>query len=208
MTPIAEDLAVRGFAVRNLEYRRLGVPTCGWPGPFEDVAAGLAYLANLADDIELDLSRLVVIGHSAGGQLALLSATYNREGRLSSAAKNIRIAAVVGQAPLADLIQAHHLGVGGHAIVEFLGGDPAERSPQYQQASPIARLPLGIPQLILHGTADDIVPIDISRTYTQAARAAGDQVELIELPGAGHMDFLDPLSAAHAALCRWLACLS
>jgi pimeloyl-ACP methyl ester carboxylesterase len=66
-------------------------------------------------------------------------------------------------------------------------------------------LPLGVSQLVIHGTSDDVVPIEISRSYAQAARMAGDTVELLELSGTGHMDYLDPSSAAHAALCGWLA---
>ncbi len=202
MSAMAEDLAERGFAVWNLEYRRL--PDGVWPQPLDDLAAGLEYLSHLAGEAKLDLSRLVVIGHSAGGQLALLSATINREGGMKHAANKIRVAAVVGQAPIADLIHAHDLGIGDNAVADFLNGTPQECYLQYQQASPMARLPLGIPQLLLHGTADDVIPIKLSRAYTKAARNSGDQVELIELPGLGHMDYLDPSSAAHAALCSWL----
>ncbi len=203
MVAIAEDLAERGYAVWNLEYRRLGAPGFSWPAPFDDVIAGIEYLTQLQANT-LDLRRLVVIGHSAGGQLALLSATLNRVGRSFIRANKIRIAAVAGQAPITDLVRSYQLGVGGSAIAELLGGEPPDLQPHYQDASPIAHLPLGIPQLILHGTVDDVVPLDLSRAYVQAARAAGDRVDLEALPGAGHMDFIDPSSAAHAALCRWL----
>jgi acetyl esterase/lipase len=204
MTAIAQDLTARGFMVWNLEYRRLGMPNGGWPNTFEDVVSVIEHNSSLANDMQLNLSRLVVIGHSAGGQLALMSATNNQADRLRRAANTVRIAVVVGQAPIADFILAQHLGIGGDAIAEFLGGVPKERYPQYLQASPIARLPLRVPQLILHGTEDDIIPIKLSRSYTQAARAAGDPVEVIKLPGTGHMDYLDPSSPAHAALCSWL----
>ncbi len=208
MSAIADDLAERGFAVWNLEYRRSGVQGGGWPHTFVDVSHGLEHLSHLAGEVEVDLSRLVVIGHSAGGQLALLSATINRESGQNRAATKIRVSAVVGQSPVADLVQAYERGVGGNAIADFLGGTPQERGPEYLQASPIARLPFGIPQLILHGSVDDVIPIELSRAYVQAARNSGDQAELIELPGTGHMDFLDPSSAAHAALCNWLSHLA
>jgi acetyl esterase/lipase len=205
MTAIAVDLQTRGFAVWNLEYRRLGEPSGGWPGTFEDVVTGIGHLSQLVDTVELDLHRLVVVGHSAGGHLALLLATRCQQGRLISNPEKIRIAGLVAQAPVADLFRGHQLGVGGTAIAELLDGEPKRRAPQLLQASPMAHLPLGIPQLILHGTADDVIPIDLSRTYLKAAKAAGDQVELIELPAAGHKIFLDPLSDAHAMLCNWLA---
>jgi acetyl esterase/lipase len=205
MTDIAQDLTDRGFAVWNLEYRRLGRPTSGWPGTFEDVINGIDHLALLvAGGVELDLGRVIVIGHSAGGHLALWAAACNRDGRIGNTVKHVQIAAVVGLAPIADLIQAYHLGVGGTAIAELLGGEPTEKYARYQKASPTALLPLGITQLILHGSADEDVPIELSRAYTQAARAAGDRVELIELAGAGHMDFLNPTSTAQATLCSWL----
>ncbi len=204
MSAIAADLALRGFAVWNMEYRRLDSLTSGWPQAFDDVARGLEYLSNLPDEDEIDLSRLVVIGHSAGGQLALLTATLNHASERNRRERKIRVAAVVGQAPITDLIQAHNLGIGGNAVSQLLDGGPSNRYQQYLAASPIARLPLGIPQLILHGTADDVIPIELSRAYAQAAKDSGDQAELIELPGAGHMDFLDPSSTAHAALCSWL----
>lgn len=202
MIAIAEDLVRRGFAVWNLEYRRLGAPTGGWPGTFDDVIAGMDRLARFsAEGIDLDLDRVVVSGHSAGGHLALWTAARRRREKPGG----IRIRAVVGQAPLADLVRAHELGVGGTAVRELLGGTPAEHPERFRSASPQALLPLGVPQLVIHGTSDDIVPVEISRRYAQAARAAGDEVELVELPDAGHMDFLDPASSAHRALCGWLA---
>ena len=193
---VAQDLASRGFAVWNLEYRRLGEPGGGWPGTFEDAATGIDHLARLAaDGINLDLTRVIVVGHSAGGHLALWAAAHTKE---------IRIAAVVGEAPVTDLIRAYERRVGGTIVAQFLGGKPAAFPERYQKASPIALLPLGIPQLLLHDIADDRVPIEMTHTYTQAALAAGDQVEFMELVGTGHMDFIDPHSKAHAALCKWL----
>ena len=209
MAPAAEDLVRRGFAVWNLEYRRLGAPTGGWPGTFDDVIAGIERLARLvADGVDLDLDRVVVTGHSAGGHLALWAAARHRLKNGSQGGCAIRIAAVVGQAPLADLVRADELGLGGGAVGELLGGTPSQHAERYRSASPLALLPLKVRQLLMHGVSDDVVPIEISRRYAQAARAAGDSVELLELPDAGHMDFLDPTSSAHAALCDRLELLS
>ncbi len=205
MTNIAQDLALHGFAVWNLEYRRLGAPTSGWPGTFDDVMMGIEHLADMvANGVNLDLTRVVVVGHSAGGQLALWAAARQRTGWPNHAESRVRIAAVVGQAAVADLARAYDLGVGGSAVAELMGGAPADQPERYKLASPRALLPLGIPQLVIHGTADDFVPIEIARAYVQAALDAGDKVEFLELADAGHMDYLDPSSKAHAALCSWL----
>lgn len=202
---VAEDLARRGFAVWNLEYRRIGAAGAGWPGSFDDVVAAIEHLARLAaEGVDLDLTRVVVAGHSAGGQLALWAAGRQCADRKQGIARPVPIAAVVGLAPVADLVRAHALGLGGGAVAELLGGTPAQQLARYQAASPHLMLPMIIPQLLIHGRHDDAVPIEMSRNYASAARAAGDPVESVELPDGGHMDFLDPASSAHAALCEWL----
>jgi acetyl esterase/lipase len=204
---LARDLARRGFAAWNLEYRRLGAPGAGWPGTFADVALGLDHLAQrVAGGTELDLERIAVVGHSAGGQLALWAAARGRSpGDAPGADRRLRPAAVAALAPLADLERAHCERLGGSAVAELLGGSPERVPERYRAASPRARLPIGVPQLLLHGTADEAVPIDHARDYARAARAAGDAIDFRELPGGGHMDFLDPAGAAHAILCEWLA---
>jgi acetyl esterase/lipase len=205
MTAIAQDLANRGYAVWNLEYRRLGSPTGGWPGTCDDVISGIEYLTSLTNDgIDLDLKRVVIIGHSAGGHLALWSTAQQQGNRNSKVTHRILIKAVVGEAPVADLKCAYEMGVGGGAVAELLGATLTDQPRLYYAASPITLLPLGVPQFIIHGTADNVVPIEISYAYTNAARAAGDQIELLELSGVGHMEFLDPSSAAHHAVCDWL----
>jgi len=195
MDAIADDLVSNGYAVWNLEYRRLGAPGAGWVGTFEDVAAGIEHLAELP--VSLDLARVVVVGHSAGGHLALWVAA---KARLSP----VRVLAVAALAPIADLARAYELGLGGDALARLLGGPPGQFPERYRVASPIEMLPLGARQLVLHGTADDLVPVELSRRYAAAAHDAGDDVELVELSGTGHMEFLDPGSEAHATLRRWL----
>ncbi|MBX7187267.1 MAG: alpha/beta fold hydrolase [Vicinamibacteria bacterium] len=198
MAAVAEDLAGRGFAVWNLEYRRLGTGGAGFPGTMDDVGLGIDYLAKLpALGFDLDLDRVIVAGHSAGGHLALWAG-----GRAPSQA--VRLRAVAGLAPIADLDRAYALRVGGEVVAELLGGAPAEYPDRLRAASPIEMLPLGVRQLILHGSDDAAVPIELSRGYARAAKAKGERIELIELPGTGHMEFLDPSTEAHAALCRWL----
>lgn len=203
MTAIADDLVSRGLAVWNMGYRRLGTPRTEWQAPMDDVAAGVDHLARLSDGgANLDLDRVVVVGHSAGGHLALWVAGRNRSRSTKSA--RVRVLAAVGLAPIADLAYAYDSKVGGEAVAELLGGTPIQYPERCQAASPIEMLPLGVRQLILHGTSDEVVSIDLSRRYSREADAAGDTVELIELPGTGHMEFLDPKSEAHATLSRWL----
>jgi acetyl esterase/lipase len=205
-TAVIADLVARGCAVWNLGYRRLGEPGGGWPGTLEDVDGGIQHLARLvADGADLDLSRVTVVGHSAGGQLALWAAARQRQADAAAAFGRVRIAMAVGLAPVADLERAHVLRLGDGAVEALLGGTPARVPERLRAASPLAALPLGVPQLILHGVDDTAVPIALSRGYARAAEEAGDTIELIELPGLGHMEFLDPASAAQAALSARLA---
>jgi acetyl esterase/lipase len=169
----------------------------------DDVAAGIDHLAQLsADGVDLDLDRVTVVGHSAGGHLALWVAGRSRSPHLQPL--RVHVQAAVGLAPIADLALAYDSRIGGEAVAELIGGTRSQYPERFLAASPMEMLPLRIRQLILHGTADPIVPIDLSRRYARAAAAAGDSIELIELPGTGHMEYLDPSSDAHEALCRWL----
>jgi acetyl esterase/lipase len=196
LSAVAEDLVAHGLAVWNLEYSRVGAGG-GWPKTAEDVGAGIDYLGKLRDDgVDLDLDRVVVVGHSAGGHLALGEAGWRQ--RSKGRAERVGLLAVVGLAPIADLALAYDARLGGDAVAEFVGGSPRQHPELYRAASPAEMLPLGLRQLILHGTSDEAVPIDLSRRYVHAAIEAGDQADLVELVGAGHMDYLDSTSEAHA----------
>lgn len=203
-TPIAEDLERRGYAAWNLEYRRLGEPGAGWPGTLQDVSAGIDHLAALkAEGADLDLSRVVTVGHSAGGHLALWSAGPRRM-LGGEAPPRVRVMAAVGQAPAADMRRIYELNCSNGVAAEFLQGSPQEQPERYRLASPKALLPLHVPQLVVHGTADDTVIVDIGREYTAAAKAAGDRAEFIELPGVGHFEHLDPKGEAWGKVVEWL----
>ena len=201
---LVADLAGRGWAVWNLEYRRVGFRSRGgWPATLEDVAAGIDHLGRL--DEPLDSSRVVAIGHSAGGQLALWAAA--RRGLPSGApgaGPSIRLSGAVAQAGLTDLREVARLGLSSAAAERFVGGPPGKYPQRYDLASPIERLPLGVPQLLVHGDADDVVPVEISRRYAGRAAEAGDPCELVELPGVGHMEHLDPDTAAWRTVTSWL----
>ena len=188
MDGLAVDLARRGYATWNLEFRRVGPSGGGWRATFDDVAAGIDHLRELARRHPLDLGRVVVSGHSAGGHLAV-SAAHPRRAPRPAAARAL------------DRRRARH-GRGGVARdrrmsgIALLGGLPDEHPDRYAFASPRERLPLGTPQLLVHGTADRADLIDLNLTYADAARQAGDDVELVELPGANHFDVIDPRSLA------------
>ena len=198
---LAAALARDGVATWSIEYRRIGEAGGGWPGTFVDVGAGLDALRQLAPRYALDQSRVLSIGHSAGGQLALWLASRPRlpPGSALSASDPLPVAGVVALAPVADLGRASRLGLSDGIVDELLGGTPESVPERYQLTSPMDRLPLRVPQLVIHGTADDAVPLELSQTYAAAAQAAGDRVELLVLPGADHFDIIDPRAPAFEA---------
>jgi acetyl esterase/lipase len=187
--PVAVDLTRRGLAVWNIEYRRLGQGG-GWPNTFDDVAAAVDLLAELRDP-RLDLSAVTVFGHSAGGQLALW-ATARKDGA-------VRIGAVCAQAAVCDMV------AGGNAARQLMGGAPDEVPERYAQADPMQLVPLGVPILLVHGAADATVPVKRSRRFAEAARAAGDDVQLIEPNPGGHRAHVDPRSEAWHVAAEWIA---
>lgn len=176
--PLAADLVQRGYAVWNLEYRRLGNGG-GWPGTFEDVAAGIDRLA----DLDVDTESVVAIGHSAGGHLAVWAA-----GRADPA---VRLTGVVSQAGVLALARAQRDGVGSGTAERLVGGTPDEVPDRYRAADPIAAVPLGVPVLCLHAHADDDVPYAQSEAYVAAATKAGGAAALRETTG-DHYTLIDP----------------
>ena len=187
--PVATDLIRRGVAVWNIEYRRLGNGG-GWPATFDDVGAAIDLLAGL-DDPRLDLGLVTVFGHSAGGQLALWAAARTNS--------RVRIARVCAQAGVCNLASA------GSAAHELLGGGPDEVPERYRQADPMQLVPLGIPILLVHGAEDATVPVKRSRRFAEAARAAGDDVTLIEPNPGGHRTHVDPRTEAWEIAASWIA---
>jgi acetyl esterase/lipase len=197
MRPLCLDLAARGYAAYNVEYRRLGRDGGGWPQTFQDVAAAIDHLARL-QDTSLDLDRVMLLGHSAGGQLALWAAgrAWLPPGAVGSTPA-VRAAGVVALAAVSDLESA------GAPARELLGGGPTAVPGRWAQADPIRRLPLEVPVGMVHAIDDETVSVEHSRAYSAAARAAGGVVTLTEAPG-GHRDPIDPSSRAWAAAAAWL----
>ena len=193
MDPLATDLTDAGWAVWNVEYRRTGHDGGGWPQTRDDVTRALELLTTVAarEPDDLDPTRVVVIGHSAGGHLALLTAPESPTTH------------VVALAPVTDLERSAVAGLGEDAVASFLG--PAPGAELYTDRSPLYRLPLGVPQVVVHGDADPRVPVEHSRDYVAAARAFGDQVEYHEVAGADHFAVIDPAHPAWTGVRAHLA---
>ena len=189
-----------GLAVWNLEYRRLGNGG-GWPTTFQDVAVGADVLRTLAPQFALDLSRLVTVGHSAGGQLALWLAGRQHLPATSPlhVAEGVRIHGVVSLAGIPDLIAGVQWNICRGACHAVVGGLPDVVPQRYAHASPHALLPLGVPQWHLVGTEDERVPAAYLQHYVERA-THHDEVHLELLPEAGHFEVMVPTTAAWPAV--------
>lgn len=189
-------LTACGIATWNIEYRRIGDPGGGWQGTFQDVARAARFPFDNASRYDIDADRIVTIGHSAGGHLASwLAGGANVPGDGPIRTDRIPLRAVVSVAGVLDLRRALELELSEGAVRDLLGGTPVDVPERYAAASPIKLLPTGVPHLLVHGEVDDIVPIEISERYHQAALAAGDDVTLRTLSGTGHFEPIDPDSA-------------
>ena len=199
---LADDLRKNGVAVWSLTYRRVGHSGGGYPGTFNDVANGVAHLRTLAGKYNLDLSRAVVTGHSAGGHLALWVAAQKRipAGSKLKRDQAVNFKAVVGIAAIPDL--AHFTRAGANAcgdktidqLVDTATRTPAggPKNTPYLDTSPSEMLPLGVKQILIHGVFDGIVPPAIGLRYQTRAKESGDNVELIALENSGHFELIAP----------------
>lgn len=206
MRALVGDLVRRGFATWNIEYRRLGNGG-GWPTTFEDVAAAIDHLDTL--DAPLDLGRVSMLGHSAGGHLALWAAGRERlapgaPGSIDGAPR-VPVQRVIAQAGVCDLAGCYREWHGG-AAGALMGGSPEEFPERYAVANPLANVPLEMPALLVHGVLDQTVSVRLSRAYAAAALAAGAEVELVEIEGeaGGHRTHIDPRTSSWAAVTRSL----
>jgi acetyl esterase/lipase len=187
----AQAFADAGFPTAVVEYRRTGMPGGDWPGPADDLETAVAAIRRdpdlaAAGDGPGPARPLVLVGHSAGGQLvAWASAQPWAHG----------LRGVVSLAGVLDLAHGQATGVGGGAIDALLGGSPAQAPSAYAAADPARLLP-GIPVLVLHARDDDVVPFELSERY--AAAHHGPNVRLVEVPAGGHYGLIDPENAAFA----------
>ncbi len=206
MDPLASAVAAEGWAAWNVDYRPAG-PGGGWPTTFTDVASAVDHLAVLAEQHPLDVERVAVVGHSAGGTLAVWTAA--RDGLPADAPGAdpvVRPIGVVSQAGVLNLAAAALEDLGGGAVDALMGAGPTgDAAAAYGLASPIERIPLATPTLVVHDRDDAVVPVEQSTVYAERARAAGDDVAEEIVDGGDHFVVIDPASDAWAAVVSWLA---
>jgi acetyl esterase/lipase len=180
-------LTARGVATANVEYRRVGNEGGAWPGTFADIRSAYQALRQRAASFRLDPSRIVVMGHSAGGQLALCLAAHEPS-----------VKAIASLAGVVDLHRAYELHLSNDAVVEFLRGTPSEVPDHYRDADPMQLVIPKAHQVLIHGSADETVPPEFSRDYVAAKRKRSrkEHVRLLEIAAADHLDVIDPRSNA------------
>ena len=190
MVPLAEDLVARGFAVLNIEYRRVGIGG-GYPTTLEDVAAAIDLLA--AQSIALDLNSVVTIGHSAGGHLSLWAGSRTA---LPAGAPGASPAVVpllsIGLGPVFDLAAADRDRVGSGAVTDFMGGSAAAMPDEYAVATP--SVDTRVLMVVVRGTRDDIVPAQY------AVPTPIGTVTVVDIEGEDHFELIDPASKSWAAV--------
>lgn len=198
MHPLASAVVAQGWIAYNIEYRRVGaLGRGGWPSTFDDVSNALEALADIDG---VDAARVATCGHSAGGHLALWSASQRRTTMVPDPAAprpRVKVCAAVSLAGVVDLVAAARQQVGGTAVPALMGGGPDEVPERYELGSPAALLPFGVPQFLIHGLADRTVPASLSARYVEAARARGDgDAHYIPVSDGGHMEMIDPAGPA------------
>lgn len=199
MSPLASAFQKAGIATWNIEYRSVDNEGGGWPGTFQDVGNGIDYLKNIAQDYHLDLTRVVLLGHSAGGQLALWGAARHNLSKKSVlfTAKPLPIRGVVdlaGPPSLSGFFPLQGCVCKENVITKMMGGSPFEKPQRYQEASASNLLPLRIKQILINGKDDFAVPPIFEEEYQRAAQKKGDDVRLIEIPHAAHLEPISPQS--------------
>lgn len=191
--PLAADMARHGVAAWNLEYRRMGNGG-GWPTTFQDIALGIDALGPAAAEHGLDLGPVVILGHSAGGQLGVWAAGRSTFAPGEVGARPaVAVSGVVSASGLLNLAQAQQLGLSKNAVAALLG-------PHVARADPLAAVPAPVPIVAVHAAADLDVPVSQSESYVVAAVAAGADARLVNVPG-DHFDLIDVRSRSYA-ICR------
>jgi acetyl esterase/lipase len=202
--PIGDALKAKGIATWNIEYRRLSQPGSGWPGTYLDIGRGVDYLRSIATQNHLDLKRVIVVGHSNGGNFALWAAARSHLPKSSpvylSDALPVRGVIDLAGPPNIEAFIPYEKVCGGAVVEQILGGKPADVPDHYAQASAMTLLPLGVPQTLIWGQEDALVPLALGETYTKMAKHAGDSVRLLVLPAAGHFEIATPFSPAWPAV--------
>ena len=198
---VADALKARGIASWNIEYRRLPEPGSGWPGTYIDTANAIDFLRVLAPRYNLDLQHVVFVGHSAGGHLAHWAAGRGNISKTSDLYRPnpLRPAGVINLAGRMDMargIADYEKLCRAPVIHDLLGGNPGAVPTRYRDASPIALLPMKVPQIMIWGEFEEFVPRPFVEHYVSSARRAGEDVQLRIVPGIGHFETASAASSA------------
>ena len=197
LSPMADALKENGIATWNIEYRRLGHPGGGWPGTYLDVSRAVDHLRTIASEHQLDLNRVIIVGHSAGGHLAMWAASRSRVPSSSAIHTDnpLPVRGVINLAGPIDMtanIQGYEGLCRDTVITSLMGGTPQAVPDHYSSASINKLVPFGIPQVVVVGEFEEFLPRPIAESYVQAARKAGDQARLIVIPRVGHFEIASP----------------
>lgn len=210
VSTVAADLVKEGYAVWTPEYRRVGDVGGGYPTTFKDVQTSVDYARTLADIYPLDLDRVVVMGHSAGGHLALWLATqpnFSKNSRLYNA-NPLALKGVISLAGITDLAAyAKVENSCSSAVSKLMGGNAEKMATRYYKNSPINLLPTNIPTRLVHGAIDNIVPLNQSESFAEKAKTKGEDVAIFTIEGGGHFDMVSPHSEAWKVVKRELKIL-
>lgn len=196
MRALANAFRDEGYAVWNIEYRRVGHPGGGWPGTFLDVGAATDHLRELVREHPLDMKQVTAVGHSAGGHLALWLGMRHKLGRKSEIYSRdpLTLKSVLALEPGTVLRDLHHNQICGHVIDGLMGGSPKKFPTRYRDGSPAEQIPIGIPHTILVGWLSGFGMMGSSYFFT--AKAAGDkQVKIVEAPESGHFEMINPATS-------------
>jgi acetyl esterase/lipase len=200
-TSIAEDLTRRGYATWNIEYRRIGEELEGWKSIFNDVVDAINHLSIIKESYHIDLSNVIVMGHSAGGHLALWVASRINTSKTDDVFNELaipiqKVLSLAGVTDLKKMWEIHEQKGIKSPVAALLGGAPKEVPNRYKITSPIELLPFDVEQVLIHGELDRHVPVELSKKYYQSALEKGDKVKLVVLPDIEHFKVIDPTSSA------------
>jgi acetyl esterase/lipase len=212
LAPMADALKAQGIATWNVEYRRLGQPGSGWPGTYQDVGRAVDHVRSLAASYSLDLTRVVIVGHSAGGHLALWAAARARVPAASAlfTANPLPVRGVVDLAGIADMTAdvARYDALCGDPVIEsMLGGTPAEVPSHYAEASAMALVPFRVPQVVIIGEHEEYFPRPEAEAYVLASSRSGDAARLIVVPRVGHFEIASPSATSWPRVAAAIAAL-
>ena len=201
LAPMADALKAEGIASWNIEYRRLGQAGGGWPGTYADVGRAIDHLRQIAPKYRLDVNRVAVVGHSAGGHLAMWAAMRQRLPPNSPllVATPLPLRGVINLAGTIDMREniAHmEAACKAPVVTGMLGGTPAAVPDRYRDVSATTMVPLGVEQILVWGEHEDFVPVALARRHVEAAVKAGDRARLIVVPAIGHFESASPRSSA------------